>query len=914
MPVNESVNLPVRAPGVDGASRKFRGLGASIGGAGAALKGLIATLAGGLIFRKAATVIGGFELQMAKVRGVSGATDEQFKKLSETARLLGATTIFSARQAGEGLEELSKAGFTAEQSIDAIAATLRLAQAGSLGLGRASEITAAAINSFNLEASQAAQVADVLVRASQRSAVTVDSLGQAMTFLGATANSFGISLQEAVASVGGLASLGIPASRAGRALSTSYSELAKETAKVDRAAKRYGLTAADLNPIQKGFIVSLDNIARSFSSSGEAAKVFGAINARAIQGLVSAHPRIRALVDQLKNARGASKDFADIIGMTLFGAYKSLISATEESIIQLGDKGLRKVLTDLSLTLAGTLNILNNTEQAFLKNNKVSKDVVENMRFLARAFKGVGIIAEGTLTVFRILITSAGGLGKAIFELGKTVGSALKRDFEAAGESAKRLRNEIAEIPGRIDKILASSITFADVDKVFGRTVKTAEDLKAELGKVAKEGENAGKELDRLGGKLNKAAEGRVAVIDAQQVRDAELLNKEIESLEYNANKLEEAFTKSTQNEFFSDTSQNATDARNDLNKLFNTTQDYIKASRELYELLKSGTATEEQLAAAQQKRALLSAEVSNLTTKYSDSQARLNMEIRETSQAMKESERLNKKATDSIKEQEKEADKLIDTFKDIASAISDTADNINELIEAYQGLKNAQDDVRRAESDIQGSQDALQLNRDLQAEYAERGFSRIDPDVIRLREKEQELLTDIRNATIDRDVAEENSRIEGNKLFITGVEKFFKGVVSLVELFASFKSASASSAGSAANAGGGRLVTFDNGARAIVPNFHSGGIVSGAAGQEVPILAQAGEAILTQNQLRRLNRPISVNVIDQRTTQTAAPQISNDENGNVDIILRDYFSNVVESGSLDRPMKSRYGLQSRGF
>ena len=46
-------------------------------------------------------VFKGFEAEMSKVKAVSGATAEEFKALSDNAKELGASTIFSASQVAQ---------------------------------------------------------------------------------------------------------------------------------------------------------------------------------------------------------------------------------------------------------------------------------------------------------------------------------------------------------------------------------------------------------------------------------------------------------------------------------------------------------------------------------------------------------------------------------------------------------------------------------------------------------------------------------------------------------------------------------------------------------------------------------------------------------------------------------------------
>ena len=68
---------------------------------GAAAGILIGALTGGLALRKAITTFGDFEQAMARVKGVSGATAAEFKKLSDRAKELGKTTEFTSTQAAK---------------------------------------------------------------------------------------------------------------------------------------------------------------------------------------------------------------------------------------------------------------------------------------------------------------------------------------------------------------------------------------------------------------------------------------------------------------------------------------------------------------------------------------------------------------------------------------------------------------------------------------------------------------------------------------------------------------------------------------------------------------------------------------------------------------------------------------------
>ena len=55
------------------------------------------------------------EQGMANVKAISGATGEEFEELSATAKRLGETTMFSAAQAAEAMENLAMAGWKSKE-------------------------------------------------------------------------------------------------------------------------------------------------------------------------------------------------------------------------------------------------------------------------------------------------------------------------------------------------------------------------------------------------------------------------------------------------------------------------------------------------------------------------------------------------------------------------------------------------------------------------------------------------------------------------------------------------------------------------------------------------------------------------------------------------------------------------------
>ena len=119
--------------------------------ASSGLKG-VATVAAGTV-----TAIGGlgaaavkvgssFESSMSQVAATMGITveeiangNEAFNMLEQAAKDAGATTQFSATQAGEALNYLALAGYDAEKAVATLPTVLNLAAAGGMELGEASK-------------------------------------------------------------------------------------------------------------------------------------------------------------------------------------------------------------------------------------------------------------------------------------------------------------------------------------------------------------------------------------------------------------------------------------------------------------------------------------------------------------------------------------------------------------------------------------------------------------------------------------------------------------------------------------------------------------------------------------------------------------------------------------------------------
>ena len=256
-----------------------------------------------------------FELEMAKVKAVSGATADEFKLLSDNAKELGRSTIFSAREVAGLQLEFAKLGFTAKQITGVTEATLNLAQASGSDLARSAEVAGATLRGFGLDVSETGRVTDVMAKSFSTSSMDMESFAEGMKMVAPIAKSAGMSLEETTAMMSLLANAGVKGSMAGTQLRRIISELAttgKPTTEAIRDLAESGLTLVDAK----------DEVGRA--AQGALTILAGSVD------------QINPMTEALKNSAGAAEEMADVMDMTAAGASKALGSAVEGLAIEFG--------------------------------------------------------------------------------------------------------------------------------------------------------------------------------------------------------------------------------------------------------------------------------------------------------------------------------------------------------------------------------------------------------------------------------------------------------------------------------------------------------------------------------------------------------------------------------------------------
>ena len=178
-----------------------------------------------------------FEKALANLGAVAGATSEEVEALGKNALNVAGSTKFTAEQIVGLQTELSKLGFTAQDVVDSTEAIAFTAQALGSPLAATAEQVGKVINQFDLLIEQAEFVGDVLVTTINNSALSFDSFGTAIQYVGPIARNLGLSLEQTAGAMAVLADNGFTASRVGTGLRGIFTELGKTSADVEKSLK-----------------------------------------------------------------------------------------------------------------------------------------------------------------------------------------------------------------------------------------------------------------------------------------------------------------------------------------------------------------------------------------------------------------------------------------------------------------------------------------------------------------------------------------------------------------------------------------------------------------------------------------------------------------------------------------------------
>ena len=267
--------------------------------------------------------------QMAAVGAITQATQSEFVRLETSAKNLARATRFTAAEAAEGQRELATAGFRVSEIISALPTTLRLAQAGQIGLGEAANIAAGTLNAFRLSAEESDRVANVLAGGLTRTATTLTQLGDALSYAGPPARALNVNIETTTAALGVLANNMLTASSGGTGLRRVLLRLLNPTADGAAVFRQYGIAAAEIDVQTRGLIPVLERLRDAQISNVDLARIFSTLGFNPARVLIDNVDGIRELTEAYENQEITLEQMVARMDDTAYGAVLRFASAVD---------------------------------------------------------------------------------------------------------------------------------------------------------------------------------------------------------------------------------------------------------------------------------------------------------------------------------------------------------------------------------------------------------------------------------------------------------------------------------------------------------------------------------------------------------------------------------------------------------
>lgn len=301
-----------------------------------------------------------FESQMNTTKSLLADTIPTADELNSTTQKLGESSKGWAKQYGistssinEGMQEIIKKGFDANQTIAAMPAILDAAKASGDDFNVVMNASTNILRQFGLEAKDTNRVTDSLTYVANKTSAGFSDMGLAMEYIGPVAHSLGMSIEETSAAIGLLSDNGIAGEKAGTALRGALSKLLKPSKSNAAAMKELGFTVEEF---QSGALKLPDIIDRIKEStkgwtdaekSSAIARAFGVEAQTGMNALINqGGDALRKLTKETENARGYTKKLADELSKSSKNGVERFKSSLEVLQINIGQK-LLPLLTPL---------------------------------------------------------------------------------------------------------------------------------------------------------------------------------------------------------------------------------------------------------------------------------------------------------------------------------------------------------------------------------------------------------------------------------------------------------------------------------------------------------------------------------------------------------------------------------------
>ncbi|MGW9979304.1 TP901 family phage tail tape measure protein [Staphylococcus hominis] len=285
-----------------------------------------------------------FDDTMRKVKATSGATGNEFNQLRTKALQMGRDTKFTASESAEAMNYMALAGWDTKDMLNGIGGVMNLAAASGEDLASVSDIVTDNLTAFGMKAKDSTHFADVLAQTSSKANTDVRGLGEAFKYAAPVAGALGYSVEDTSIAIGLMSNAGIKGEKAGTALRTMFTNLAKPTKAMKEEMDRLGISITDSNGEMLPMRDVMDQLRTKMGGlskdqqAAAASTIFGKEAMSGALAVINASDEdYKKLTKSIDGSNGAAKRMANEMEGGIGGAMRKMKSAIESLAISLGD-------------------------------------------------------------------------------------------------------------------------------------------------------------------------------------------------------------------------------------------------------------------------------------------------------------------------------------------------------------------------------------------------------------------------------------------------------------------------------------------------------------------------------------------------------------------------------------------------
>lgn len=285
-----------------------------------------------------------FDDTMRKVKATSGATGDEFNQLRTKALQMGRDTKFTASESAEAMNYMALAGWDTKQMISGIGGVMNLAAASGEDLATVSDIVTDNLTAFGMKAKDSTHFADVMAQTSSKANTDVRGLGEAFKYAAPVAGALGYTVEDTSIAIGLMSNAGIKGEKAGTALRTMFTNLAKPTKAMKDKMDELGISITDSNGEMLPMRDVMDQLRTKMGGlskdqqAAAASTIFGKEAMSGALAVINASDEdYKKLTKSIDGSSGASKRMANEMEGGIGGAMRKMKSAIESLAISLGD-------------------------------------------------------------------------------------------------------------------------------------------------------------------------------------------------------------------------------------------------------------------------------------------------------------------------------------------------------------------------------------------------------------------------------------------------------------------------------------------------------------------------------------------------------------------------------------------------